>query len=66
MNSFNVASARLHENGELRHCQHCGCVWELWDDKELGLRKRRVGTFEGPGSEVGFTLFTPRTWRGAA
>jgi hypothetical protein len=57
MTDADIASARLHDHGELFRCRHCGCVWERYRD-ELGERaKRKIGTFEGPGPEVGFVPF---------
>lgn len=64
MTEAQLKAVRLHAGGELYHCLHCGCVWEQFRDDLRVCHKRVLGTFDGPGPEVGFILnprFSQRT-----
>jgi len=57
MSDADIARAGLHENGQLFRCIHCGRVWEKYRDQSGEWTKRKIGTYEGPGLEDGFTPF---------
>jgi hypothetical protein len=57
MTDADIASAHLHDHGELFRCRDCGCVWDRYRD-ELGERAtRQIGTFGGAGPDLGFVPF---------
>ena len=57
MTDADVTEAKLHKNGCLFLCGHCGCVWEEYRDEASDLLKRRIGSYDGAGPVCGFVPF---------
>jgi hypothetical protein len=57
MTEADITQACLHDTGELFWCRHCGRVWEKYRDSYDEWVKRKIGTYDGPGPESGFTPY---------
>jgi hypothetical protein len=60
MTDDDIAQAKLGKNGQLFRCSHCGRVWEKYRDQMGEWVKRKIGTYDGPGPELGYTPFRGR------
>jgi hypothetical protein len=57
MSAAHIVRAGLHDNGHLFRCTYCGRVWEKYRDQLGEWAQMKIGTYDGPGPEVGFTPF---------
>jgi len=56
MTETDIRQVRLNQGGTLRRCKNCGCVTELYRDKDHELHYRKIGEYDNSGSPNKFTI----------